>query len=86
MQNKRKKSDPPKKYLEDFDISWKHAVHLQLGLGMRDSFSESMRTGSPPVLTRWSLSRPQLRTKAGVKIKIIAIAEEKNCTVYNRRN
>lgn len=48
---------------------------------------QSMRTGSPTVLTRWSLRRPQLRTKAGVKTKVIAIAkEEKNCAVYNRRN
>lgn len=43
-------------------------------------------TGSPTALTGWSLRKPQLRTNAGVKIKVIAIAkEEKNCTVDNRR-
>lgn len=43
-------------------------------------------TGSPTVLTGWSLRRPQLRMKAGVKIKVTAIAKEgKNWTIDNRR-
>lgn len=55
-------------------------MHPQLGLGMRGC-------ASPTVPSRCSLRRPQLRTKAGVKTKVIAIAkEEKNCAVYNRRN
>lgn len=48
---------------------------------------ESTRTGSPTVLTSWSNRKPLLRTKAGIKIKVIAVArEEKNCAIYSRRN